>query len=145
MSGNTEVQKAQFWTNDDVEDLIIELSTALDMMSPYYSQCNGGRAGYDLLARLEKKRDEVGPFFAAIEKPVSCAICQKEFGKSAKKNKHLNAEQQYSSAMCHMVEAHNMTDYDAKKAAIIPRSIVNQEFKHRREFLEGVNIKFFAA
>lgn len=142
MSDTTQVQVAKFWTDDDVADLMAELSSALDKMEPYYAQCNAGDSGYALLSRLEAKQDEIGPFFAHVIQPTSCAICKKTFEKSSRKNKLLSKDQQWNAALSHMLHAHEITDHADKKANVVPYATVLREFKNRKEYLEGVNVLF---
>lgn len=146
MSNTTQVQESKFWTDDDVTDLMGELSHALNMMEPYYAQSNAGAAAYALLARLEAKQNEIGAFHSHILKPASCTICEQTFERSAtKKNKLLDANQQWNSAMSHMLTVHGVTEYAEKRAAIIPAKVIYHEFKNRKEYLDGVHVNFLPA
>jgi len=146
MSNTTQSHSVQFWNDQDVVDLIDELEQALDIMEPYYAQNNGGRSGYDLLQRLLVKKNALIPFTAMVEKPIACAICQATFRKSAtKKNKLLTTQQQYSSALDHLLNVHHITDTAVKRASLIPAQQVLHTFKSRNEYddyMAGGSVQF---
>lgn len=132
-----QTQEKQVWTNDEVLDLMSELESALGMMSPYYSQCNGGQSGYDLLQRLRAKQDLIGPYFENILHATTCKICQKDFGKS-KKGRKLNESEQHSMAMGHMKEFHGIEDYKERRSLVVKPYYELVEFENRKAYLDSI-------
>lgn len=132
-------QEKQVWTNDEVLDLMDELDSALGMMSPYYSQCNGGQSGYDLLQRLRAKQDLIGPYFEQVYQAASCSICQQSFGLSAKK-KQMDEHQQHSLAMFHLKEVHGIEDYKERRKLVVKSHYILVEFEHRQAYLDSLNV-----
>lgn len=131
------VQEKQMWTNDEVVDLMDELDSALGMMSPYYSQCNGGQSGYDLLQRLRAKQDLIGPYFENILHATSCQICQKDFGRS-NKGRRMDEHQQHSMAMAHIKDVHGVEDYKERRKLVVKPYYERVEFEHRKAYLDSI-------
>jgi hypothetical protein len=136
---NQEVQDKAVWTNDDVLDLMGELESALGMMEPYYSQNNGGQSGYDLLDRLRKKQDLIGPYFHNVLHATSCKVCQKSFGFSVKK-KPMNEGQQHSTAMQHIRDVHGVEDYKERRSLVVKPYYEMVQFEHRKAYLDSLQV-----
>lgn len=133
-------QEKQFWTNDEVADLIGELESVLGMMEPYYSQNGAGSSAEDLLARLRKKQDLIGPYFENVLQAASCKICQENFGYS-KKGKRMDEHQQHSMAMAHIREVHAVEDYKERRSMVVKPHYVLVEFEHRQAYLDSLAVK----
>jgi hypothetical protein len=132
-----QIQEKQVWTNDEVLDLMDELDSALGMMSPYYSQCNGGQSGYDLLQRLRAKQDLIGPYFENVLHATSCQICQKDFGRS-NKGRRMDEHQQHSMAMAHIKDVHGIEDYKERRKLVVKPYYMLVEFEHRKAYLDSI-------
>lgn len=132
-----QTQEKQVWTNDEVLDLMSELESALGMMSPYYSQCNGGQSGYDLLARLRAKQDLIGPYFENVLHATTCKICQKDFGRSSKGRK-MSEQQQHSMAMAHIKDVHGIEDYKERRSLVVKPYYELVEFENRKAYLDSI-------
>jgi hypothetical protein len=132
-----QTQEKQVWTNDEVLDLMDELDSALGMMSPYYSQCNGGQSGYDLLQRLRAKQDLIGPYFENVLHATSCQICQKDFGRS-NKGRRMDEHQQHSMAMAHIKDVHGIEDYKERRKLVVKPYYMLVEFEHRKAYLDSI-------
>lgn len=136
---NQVAQEKQFWTNDEVDELLNELESVMGMMSPYYSQCNGDSSAQELLLRMRKKQDLVGPYFAQVYQATSCSVCQKSFGLSSKK-KQMDEHQQHSLAMGHMKEVHGIEDYKERRQLVVKSHYVLVEFEHRQAYLDSLKV-----
>jgi hypothetical protein len=132
-----QIQEKQVWTNDEVLDLMDELDSALGMMSPYYSQCNGGQSGYDLLQRLRAKQDLIGPYFENVLHATSCQICQKDFGRS-NKGRRMDEHQQHGMAMAHIKDVHGIEDYKERRKLVVKPYYMLVEFEHRKAYLDSI-------
>ena len=130
----------QFWTNDEVDDLLNELERVMGMMSPYYSQCNGDSSAQELLRRMRKKQDLVGPHFEQVYQAASCSVCNQSFGLSSK-NKVMDEHQQHSMAMQHIKEVHGVEDYKERRQMIVKSHYILVEFEHRQAYLDSLNVK----
>lgn len=131
-------QEKQVWTNDEVVDLMDELENALGMMSPYYSQCDAGQSGYDLLQRLRAKQNLIGPYFENVLHATSCQICQKDFGRSSK-GRRMDEHQQHSMAMAHIKDVHGIEDYKERRKLVVKPYYELVEFEHRKAYLDSIS------
>lgn len=136
MSSISESSNQQFFTTDDVLDLMSELENSLNMMEPYYSQCNADNSAIELLNRLRQKQAEIGPFFASVDLPYHCTICNKsfEFTNKGKKLHHLS---QKNAAVEHLAVIHNIKGKSRDDFIFVAQTVV-QQFSNKQAFLDFI-------
>ncbi len=123
-------------TVDEVEELVSELESALDMMEPYYKQCNAGSSAFDLIDRIKAKLPVTITEFI----PISCTLCNKSF-QLTKKKKVLRDFEQISFAHSHLSSFHGISNHKERKKYISEPETVIKTFSTRSEYEKYLKLK----
>lgn len=124
------------FTIDEVEELVSELESALDMMEPYYKQCNAGSSAFELIERIKAKL----PVTITETVPISCTLCNKSFALT-KKKKVLRDFEQISLAHSHLSSFHGIDSHEERKKYISSPETVLKTFATRFEYDEYIKSK----
>lgn len=118
-------------SNEDLDELLSCISSLIDMMEPYYSQCNGADEAYEILEKYRRRQ----PHTTKTVIGASCKICGKTFERSAK-NKLMDANQQDGALTNHLITFHEITDHKERKKYKEHSKVVVKHWDTYQEYLD---------
>lgn len=119
----------QRFNDDDVMELVEELENVIDMMEPYYKQCDADRSARLL---IQKIRDQFPVTIETVEN-AHCKLCGKTFERS-RKGKRLDINEQNTAVSNHLISEHNLHDYKERKSLIKKAVIKTQVFENKAAY-----------
>lgn len=132
----TKTETAQIWTNADFDELLSGFKTALGLMDGYYSTSETADDLRQLYEKFQQQRDDLDPVVVSTLHNAKCKLCDKEFVRSGK-GKLLTAIEQNGAVMSHIMNVHNIVDYDARKKQLQRASVTRVTYANRNEFNRG--------
>ena len=119
-------------SNEDLDELLSCISSLVDMMEPYYSQCNGAAEAYEIIEKYRRRQPHITKSYIG----ASCKICGKTFERSAK-NKLMDANQQDGALTNHLITFHGISDHKERKKYKEQSKVVVKHWDTYQEYLDS--------